>query len=65
MTLILVLLAMVDRNPCDLGYHSSESVGLWHTDCLELAAGVTVCIEGYFLETLTGVLYCAKGTLKV
>lgn len=38
--------------PCDLECHSSESVGLWNTHSLGLAAGVTICIEGYFLETL-------------
>lgn len=51
--------------PCDPGCHSSESVGLWNTHSLGMAAGVTVCNEGYFLETLRGVLHCAKGMWKV
>lgn len=51
--------------PCDPGCHSSESVGLWNTHSLGMAAGVTVCNEGHFLETLRGVLHCAKGMWKV
>lgn len=61
----ILFLVMANRNPCDLGCQSSESVGFWYPDSLELAVEVRVCLEASSLEPLTCVLPCAKEALKV